>query len=192
MLLVTTIVAALAMQGSAASVTDVVVKNIRPSKITARMEKDILGPCEVKPLDEQGMIRITGPTGERQELVNWISLFDVKPIPVTIAVTVASQIDKVDYHLTLVVANNDTFTFTETTTGVQTTLTPRINGDGSITLYSQLGLGTNRLKVVDRVKAGQHVILRFDGVGDMRVTSNKVVEPSSSGPVVVVSPSLPQ
>jgi hypothetical protein len=192
MLLLTTIVAALAMQGSATSITDVVVNNVRPSKITIKLTKDVLGPCDVKPLDEQGMIRITGPADERQALVNWISVFDVKPVPVTLAVTVASKIDKVDYRLTLTVANNETFTFTETTTGVQTTFTPRINGDGTITLYSQLALGTNRLKVVDRVKAGQFVILRLDGVGDTRVSSSKLVDPESVGPVVTVSPSLPQ
>jgi hypothetical protein len=191
MLLFSTLLAAAAMQGAASDVTDVVIVNVRPSRITALLDKDVAGDCILRPLDKESKVRIVGPSNARRELVNWIKLFDVKPVTVCLAVQVVSKIDKVDYRLNLSVRNNETFSFTESSTGVRVALMPRLNGDGTVTLYSTLSCGSFKYEGTVRMKQGQFATVLTEGPLGKCSVSDTLSLPDYPTPSLIVSPTLP-
>ena len=90
--------------------------------------------CEVKADDIKGVLVATGDPGAISELKARASLFDVQPRKVDLHIWLSSAVDKVDLELQAEVLNNETWSSTDSDTGIEISATPRINDDDTITV----------------------------------------------------------
>ena len=187
------LIAAFAMQAASADTTDIVVQNVRPSRIA---QKEMVGllpkSCRMEALDAEGKIRLHGPADVRQQMETYVRMFDVKPLQVAFSVQVESKIDKLDYHLDLDVPNTEEFNFTESTTGLKVGIQPRVNGDGTVTLYVAYGLDKKTIHTVVRLKQKQYYVFCSGSHGSCNVIADSPNHPAMLDPVLVISPSLKQ
>ena len=103
--------------------------------------------------DNRSLLTIDGPDKGVKELVRFLQTLDTKPMTVRIDVDLACGADKYSVHSTLEVANNATQTMTDGVLGLGITLTPRINDDGTVTVYVAVNGTDSRVQAVVRVKA---------------------------------------
>ena len=186
------IIAAVALQAAAADTTDVDIVNRRPSVIVSQLSGGLVpAGCKVEALDESGKIRLRGDARWRQDAVSYIHMFDVKPQIVELAVRVESQIDKTDYRLKLEVPNEQQFSFSENATGLDVTVLPRINGDGTITMFVTANLkGSEKVQTVVRLKQKTFYVFSHGPRGKYSSQGALSKHPSLLDPVLTISPSI--
>ena len=156
-------VATLALVASLFTVQDEVridVLNTRPSKVAERMRPMLPPSVRVDARDLEGAIVLRGPAEEIKSLRHLVPLFDVQNRLVRFDYSVSSPIDKLEYSGSILVPNNESHSFSETGTGLQMTLKPRINDDDTITIFVTCVLRGKSSQVVIRISRGESIYLK--------------------------------
>jgi hypothetical protein len=189
-----TLVAAIALQAAPAETTDVSIWNRRPSRIAALLTQPgnvVPKGCRIEARDLESKIRLYGPADSRKALENYIGMFDVKPQTVSLSIRVESKVDKTDYRLGLEVPNGETFNFTESATGLRVGVQPRINGDGTFTLFVSYGFAGKTYKEAVRVRQNGLFVFCHGPHGSCSWLADEAERRSHSvmiDPVLTVSP----
>lgn len=129
----------------------------RPSKVSSFLNT-LPGASRVMliPDDRAGTLTLVGPTADIAEIRARLALFDTAPRRLRVAVQAESPIDHAAWKAEVELANNVAWSGSDDATGVRLRVTPRINADGTCTLYVKAESNdASALDVVFRVKAGE-------------------------------------
>jgi hypothetical protein len=104
--------------------------------------------------DEKGEITVSGPADGIDKAKAIIAAFDVKPRQVTISAKLSSRLDKYEATTTTQVDTGTEWTFRDGTLGIEVTIKPRINGDGTVTGHVSVADGSSKVTLVGRQNVG--------------------------------------
>ncbi len=161
---------------------EVPVNNVRPSALLRALNpKDHLGASSLIPEgmsvsydDERSVIILVSSNRQQvQEFKNAIALFDVAKLKLATQVELKSPLDKFTTSASIEMTHNVPWTMSQPSLGIEITLTPRVNGDGTITFQAtvkesepatfQKGGWTSN--AVFRVKNGEKIGMQLDPKG---------------------------
>jgi type II secretory pathway component GspD/PulD (secretin) len=108
--------------------------------------------------DAASTISVDGPKERMEDVVRILQEFDVAPRQVTAHITVRSKADKYQSTTVTQVNNNAGWTLEDSATGVKFKLTPRINGDGTVTGAFDISDGQSSSKIVARLKLQEPLV----------------------------------
>jgi hypothetical protein len=126
---------------------EVPVNNMRPSTLLRALNpKDHLGASSLIPEgmsvsydDERSVIILVSSNRQQvQEVRNAIALFDVAKLKLATQVNLKSPLDKFTTSATIEMTNNLPWTMSQPSLGIELTLTPRVNGDGTVTIFAEV------------------------------------------------------
>lgn len=164
---------------------EISVQHMRPSKLVTILNQ--IQPSTVLTADdERGVISVRAGKEIVDQYKSYAGLFDVKPRRVKVRVDADSQIDRSNSTFESVVANNRTFSFSESEIGLEVKAASRINDDGTVTLFVSPTYAKKATTVVFRVKQGEGASLCFapDGsVSYLAGSSNQ--ETPGKGPIAL-------
>jgi type II secretory pathway component GspD/PulD (secretin) len=152
------------VQGQVQLITEEIrIQHGRATKILREIESTGLG-FKVVADDRKGVLRVTGTREQVNELQTFVSMFDIKLASVALQVNIDSEIDKAHFAATISGKTNTNHSISDGGTGVELSLTPKLNGDGTVTLFLKLEYEAKSASVVARVMPGQKLVLDPSGV----------------------------
>jgi|GEM_PF-1536190 len=140
---------------------EVAIQHLRASKAVEMIRTiehaDPHNPITLTADDRKGVVLVKGSKQAVQDAKGLLALFDVERVHVPIGLSIHSSIEKVDYAVTASILNQQEWTTSDSETGASVGISPRVNADGSVTLYIVLGMVKQEpeLKMVYRIKRGE-------------------------------------
>ena len=148
--------------------SEVRMQHLRASKavelIRTIEHADPNSPVSLSADDRKGVVIVKGSSRAIQDAKNLLALFDVERVHVPISLSIHSNIEKIDYSVTAQILNQQQWTSSDSDTGVSVGVCPRVNADGSVTVYMVLGMVKQEpeLKMVYRFKRGEKHTFALD------------------------------
>lgn len=105
--------------------------------------------------DEAGTITIDGPKNAVDETKRILAEFDVASAMVRVHITVKSKADKYESTTLTEIPNNQSWMLQDGVTGLMLQISPRINGDGTITGSLDFRTKDSHLGIVTRMGSGK-------------------------------------
>jgi type II secretory pathway component GspD/PulD (secretin) len=175
----------LMLMGASASADQIVIKHVRPSKLLGSImgsptdsriavklvegeNKGVLPPgiTNISADDAASTLTIEGSPKSVEELKEIVSLFDIVPRRIAVRIIIQSPIDKYDSTTTTEINNNSQWRIRDDVTGIDLRMTPRINGDGTVTGSLDLDSDSRLTQVITRTKNKESIRLKVtDGPG---------------------------
>ncbi len=126
----------------------------RALEIIRRGDLSSLHGAKIEADDAAGSLSITGNADSVKEVRDIAKLIDVPRKTVAIKVTVDSEMDKETYQVSTKIYDMQMWKTSDSDTGVTVAIKPRINDDGSTTLFLVYGLeGANSVSATVRMKS---------------------------------------
>jgi hypothetical protein len=153
---------------------EVVINHRRPSQITKKLEPLFATPrsdLKVKAEDEKGVITLDGPKEKVEEMAWMISAFDVQARQMDVTVDVRSPIDKFEARTRTILSNNAEWSQTTGEIGLTLKVTPRVNDDGSTTLFIDATMGLRQLHAAIRSKTDGVVAISMGPVNGYTIAA---------------------
>jgi hypothetical protein len=107
--------------------------------------------------DAASTISIEGSAERNEDMLRLLHEFDVAPAKIVTRITIRSSADKYEAKTSTDVANNSAWKMEDTTTGISIKLSPRINGDGTVTGTFDFSDSESSAKMVTRLQIGKPV-----------------------------------
>ncbi|MGV3617622.1 MAG: secretin N-terminal domain-containing protein [Fimbriimonas sp.] len=141
------------------------VQNMRASKMLATVNQLLPSTQVVTADDEKGVLHVRAGKEIVEQVRTYVSAFDVKPRRVRIKVETDSPIDREQGNVEAVIANNRPFSFTDASTGVSLKLAPRVNDDGTITMFIESTYQESTVTLVVRCQPNKPTFFRMGRSG---------------------------
>lgn len=122
-------------QAASTQTVEVPILHARPSRIVKVLETLPALPVGMHANDPEGTVTLVGTASGISEIKTRINLFDVEARKVDLDLKVVSPIDHAEWKAKLTITNNRSWTGTDESTGVELKLQPRINDDGTVTVF---------------------------------------------------------
>jgi type II secretory pathway component GspD/PulD (secretin) len=120
--------------------------------------------------DAASTILIEGSKDAALEMARVVAQFDVSPQHVIARVVIVSKADKYQTKCDVEIANNSPWTLDDSTLGLTLRISPRINGDGTITGHLELTSLDAHVNMATRVANGKSLTFAF---GEKGIIGNK-------------------
>ncbi len=174
-------------QGSAQ--VEIPVHNRRASIILEMIEKGQLSRIEgLKADDARGCVIAPGTPSEVADVQQLVRLFDVARKRLSVKLDINSPQDKETYSVSAKIYNNDAWKSTFGESGLQLTIAPRINADGTVTTFLNMQeKGQPELSFVYRMKTGTtHTFIMSSDPKNPLSVDKQGTAPSLTSPAVTI------
>ncbi len=164
---------------SGALAEDIAVRYMKPSKLVALLvrpsDPPVTGGTRLASLrmipkelhvvadDEEGVLRVSGPVSQIQDFKGLVQLFDVQSPMVRFHLKISRLIENYQSTITAEVKSNSPVTFSAPE-WPSISLSPRVNGDNTITIFAKLDGKPAQTLVVRVQNKGLLCILKGKGV----------------------------
>jgi hypothetical protein len=104
--------------------------------------------------DTRSVIKVRGSKTDIEHARTYLALFDVRPRKVSLKIEIDSLLDKSHFTSILAATNNQSYVLADPESGVKISLSPRINDDNTVSLFSATTYGDHTTSYVARLKFG--------------------------------------
>jgi type II secretory pathway component GspD/PulD (secretin) len=134
-------------------------------EITSGSAPLISAGVTLKADDAASVILIEGDRAAAVEMARVLAEFDVKPMHVIAHVVIVSKADKYQTKCDAEIANNCPWTLEDSTVGLKLSISPRINGDGTVTGNLDISTLDAQVKMTARAGNGKAISFAFGEKG---------------------------
>jgi hypothetical protein len=124
-----------------------------------KVGKGLLEGLAVTADDYHGVLRVSGTPAAIQSLKSAVGLFDIEPASLHLQIQIDSPADKSGYEVSARIHNDQMWKTSDSTTDLTIGLKPRINDDGTVTIFTILQNAGGSTASVVRIHPDQPVSL---------------------------------
>jgi len=148
-------------QAASSQTVEVPILYSRPSRIVKVLQNLPPLPLGIQANDEAGTLTLCGSLADISQMKMRINLFDVEAKKVDLDLKVVSPVDHAEWKAQLTMMNNRPWTGNDDATGVELKVVPRLNDDGTVTVFLDAKNADHHVNMVFRSKLNETVILGF-------------------------------
>jgi hypothetical protein len=156
---------ALAQAAQTVPAETIAIQNMRPSRMVTLVSGIMPSTAVLTADDERGVLHVRAGKEIVSQVRTYVGLFDVRPRRIRLRVETDSPIDRETSSVEAVVANNRPFRFVDATTSTEVATAPRLNDDGTVTLFIEASYQGSVVSIIGRCRPGQPFTFRLGRSG---------------------------